>query len=114
MATHPPRRACRKGAHRMRRWHFTGALAVLLPFGTTVAAEPAVRFDRDVLPVLARCVQCHGPGKARAGLRLDNRDGALGKTESGARAIVPGHPEQSELLRRVTEKGERRMPPKGE
>jgi Protein of unknown function (DUF1553)/Protein of unknown function (DUF1549)/Planctomycete cytochrome C len=62
----------------------------------------AVSFDRDIRPILDRCTKCHGPGRARAGLRLDSRDAAMARLESGNRAIVPGHPEQSELLRRVS------------
>src|SRR5207244_2156905 len=61
-----------------------------------------VRFDRDIQPILARCVQCHGPNKPKAGLRLDSRAAATAELESGNRAVVPRHPEQSELLRRVS------------
>ncbi|HMC64741.1 MAG TPA: PSD1 and planctomycete cytochrome C domain-containing protein, partial [Gemmataceae bacterium] len=75
----------------------------------------AVHFDRDIQPILARCVQCHGPTKPKAGLRLDSRRAATAELESGNRGIVPGHPEQSELIRRVSSANSReRMPPKGE
>ncbi len=68
------------------------------------AAKP-IDFARDVRPILAgKCFRCHGPdNKARkAGLRLDTRDGATGKSRSGAIAVVPGDPSKSELLARVT------------
>src|SRR5581483_8605676 len=72
-------------------------------------------FDRDVQPVLARCVQCHGPSKPKAGLQLDSREGATAALKSGHRAVVPGRPEESELLRRVAAADpDVRMPPKGE
>jgi hypothetical protein len=61
-------------------------------------------FNRDVRPVLARhCFKCHGPDdKARkAKLRLDLRSGAVRKTRSGNRPIVPGKPDRSELVRRI-------------
>src|SRR5207248_1574817 len=75
--------------------------------------KAALSFDRDIGPILHRCVKCHGPGRARAGLRLDNREAALILLESRNRAIVPGHPEQSELLRRVSiQDPDKRMPPK--
>src|SRR5262249_53574863 len=93
-----------------------GALLLSVP-GVCRAApgSQAARFDRDIQPILARCVQCHGPNKPKAGLRLDNRSGATADLESGNRAIVPGHPERSELLRRVSATSSReRMPPKGE
>jgi hypothetical protein len=71
-------------------------------------AEPAVRFSRDVLPILsANCFQCHGPDeKARkAKLRLDTAEGV------GA-VLKPGKSDQSELIRRVTaEADDERMPP---
>src|SRR5690606_15029663 len=45
-----------------------------------------------------RCVECHGPERAKGRLRLDERERAL----SGRRpAIVAGDPGASELLRRV-------------
>jgi cytochrome c553 len=88
------------------------------PSATPAPAVPApagVDFDRDVRPVLATCVQCHGPGKARGGLRLDGRNGATAELDSGNRAIVPGQPDAGELLRRVTTTDKRkRMPPRGE
>jgi hypothetical protein len=88
-------------------------LAFLVP-GIAAGAEPAPHFDRDVQPLIARCVSCHGPGKARGGLRLDSREGATAVLDSENRAIVAGKPEESELLRRVADPGEGRMPPKGE
>ena len=75
-----------------------------------LSAEPPVDFLRDVRPLLSNsCYTCHGPDeKARkADLRLDAREVAL-----TAKAIVPGKPEASELIRRLTtaDTGER-MPP---
>src|SRR5262249_52458166 len=62
--------------------------------------RPDVDFAREVYPVLQRgCLECHGPDKQRGGLRLDRRETALKGGESGP-AVVPGRPEQSELLRR--------------
>src|SRR5205823_1034404 len=54
-------------------------------------------FNREVRPILAaHCFKCHGPDdKARkAKLRLDHRDGAL-------KVLVPGKPDESELVRRI-------------
>jgi hypothetical protein len=62
-----------------------------------MAAEPD--FARDVRPILAQfCFKCHGPDdKARkADLRLDVRQAAI-----DAGVIVPGKPDESELISRI-------------
>ncbi|MEY3173480.1 MAG: hypothetical protein RLZZ436_1394 [Planctomycetota bacterium] len=79
------------------------------------AQQPEVNFSRQIKPLLARrCFACHGPDKAEAGLRLNSLEAATKMLESGHAAIVPGNPDTSELLRRITstEEGER-MPPEG-
>ncbi len=82
-----------------------------------MSAGPAFAVDyvRDVRPILAgKCFACHGPdeGKRQAGLRLDLREGATAALESGARAIVAGRPDESELIARVTSSDvEVAMPP---
>lgn len=71
-------------------------------------------FHSKVMPILRKhCLRCHGE-KARGGLRLDTRAHALAVLESGQAAIIPGQPDESELLRRVTvESIDERMPPTG-
>jgi hypothetical protein len=62
-------------------------------------------FNRDVRPILSNhCFQCHGPDREtrEAGLRFDVREAALAPLGDGRRAIVPGDPGASELIRRVT------------
>ncbi len=61
-----------------------------------------------------RCFACHGPDEAerQAGLRLDEASSMLSPADSGERPVIPGKPEQSELLRRiVTGDEDERMPP---
>src|SRR5438094_2345663 len=63
-----------------------------------------VDFQRDVRPLLSRhCFKCHGPDdKARkAKLRLDVRETAMKGGRSGEPAVVPGKPDDSELVRRI-------------
>ncbi|MBI2950428.1 MAG: DUF1549 domain-containing protein, partial [Verrucomicrobia bacterium] len=72
-------------------------------------------FLRDVRPILSsHCFKCHGPDeKARkARLRLDVREGPLQPAKSGAPAIVPGKPTDSELIKRISSSDEDEvMPP---
>ncbi|MFP6611385.1 MAG: PSD1 and planctomycete cytochrome C domain-containing protein [Pirellulales bacterium] len=92
-------------------------LVIMVRGGGTAYAE--IRYNRDVLPILsAKCFACHGADKARrkAELRLDVRQEALAERDR-RRAIVPGKPEQSELIRRIfTMDADEAMPPadKGE
>ncbi|MFM7207989.1 MAG: PSD1 and planctomycete cytochrome C domain-containing protein [Planctomycetaceae bacterium] len=76
------------------------------------AADP-VDFDRDVRPLFAaHCTACHGGVKQAGGLSLVSREQAVGGGESGAPALVPGDPDASELMRRVTTAdAAERMPP---
>ena len=61
-------------------------------------------FNQDVQPVLAsNCFSCHGPDPEmrKAGLRLDLEESAFRKRPGRPDAIVPGHPESSELIKRI-------------
>lgn len=61
----------------------------------------------------SQCYRCHGE-KAQGGLKLDSREAALGEGESGLAAVVPGKPDESELIYRLTtDDTEEAMPPKG-
>ena len=92
------------------------AATLLILFFCQVAQGQSVGFSRDVQPILAtRCFSCHGPDKAEAGLRLHKRTAALAELDSGEFAIVPGKPDESALLQRISsEEPDERMPPEGE
>jgi|SRR5579871_1909651 len=72
---------------------------------------PEEMTEHDVIPIMyLRCTVCHGIRRQEGGLDLRSRASMLKGGKSGP-AIVPGHPEQSLLLKRV-QSGE--MPPKKE
>src|SRR5436190_11304715 len=100
----------------MPRLRLAVAISLVASFASTLArAADAPDFSRDVRPILSKhCFKCHGPDdKARkAKLRLDDRTAALRGGESGEKAIVPGKPNESELIRRILANDEsERMPP---
>ncbi len=82
----------------------------------SLSGADEIEYQRDIQPILSeRCAHCHGVDEAtrEGGLRLDSREGALRGGDSGEPAIVPGKPNESELLRRVTSEdaGEVMPPP---
>src|SRR5438874_10181853 len=81
---------------------------------TRAFASDAPDFTRDVRPILSQhCFKCHGPDdKARkGGLRLDIREAATKEAKSGGIALVPGKPDQSELVARIFSSDEDELMP---
>ena len=69
-----------------------------------LGGEKVPDFNREIRPILSHsCFACHGPDEhdRRGGLRLDDRDAATAELDSGVRAIVPGRPDESELIARI-------------
>jgi len=87
-------------------------LTVVLASRSWAAETSELTFERDVRPILKQhCFQCHGEGeKLKGGVDLRLRRFMDKPAESGAHVVVPGQPEQSEMVRLVRE-GE--MPEKG-
>ncbi|MFN0128788.1 MAG: PSD1 and planctomycete cytochrome C domain-containing protein [Verrucomicrobiales bacterium] len=90
------------------------ALFACLAALTAAAAPGPVDFNRDIRPILSdKCFFCHGPDAAerKADLRLDTAAGAMAVLDGHA-AIVPGQPETSALVVRITSSDEDEiMPP---
>lgn len=90
----------------------SGHPAVTDPASAAVATQgDAVDFTRDVMPILRKtCVECHGPDKVKARLRMDSVEALQKGGKSGA-LLKPGDPDNSLLLRRVLGlDGEDQMP----
>lgn len=82
-------------------------LLLALVFASSFHAA-SIDYNRDIRKILSdNCFKCHGPdeeerkgGKKGARLRLDTPEGA--QMDLGDRqAVVPGHPEKSELIKRI-------------
>ncbi|RFS21979.1 DUF1553 domain-containing protein [Chitinophaga silvatica] len=94
---------------------------VLLPaiiIGSMFSAchsKKKVNYSTEVKPILNKhCISCHGGVKQSGGFSVLFKEEALGNTKSGKPAIIPGHPEKSEFIRRLTCKDPKeRMPQKG-
>jgi hypothetical protein len=65
-------------------------------------AFPDSFYARHIYPILdSNCVFCHGEEKVKGHLRLDTYDRLMRGGEDGA-VIIPGQPERSTLLKRIT------------
>ncbi len=98
------------------------ASVALLPFAASAAAPDGsgdtVDFNRDVRRILSEnCFLCHGPDskKTKNGkkpFRLDLPESAQADLGGGRHAVVPGQPDKSELVHRITTTDlDDRMPP---
>lgn len=94
---------------------WVAGLLGLVPLSGHAAPAAPIVFSRDILPILSdTCFQCHGPDakKGRKGdLRLDDETDAK-RDRDGYRVIAEGHPDASELVRRILSKDpDEQMPP---
>jgi Protein of unknown function (DUF1553)/Protein of unknown function (DUF1549)/Concanavalin A-like lectin/glucanases superfamily/Planctomycete cytochrome C len=81
------------------------AVALMQASPGSAQQASAVDFNRDIRPILSdKCFVCHGPDAPakKIKLRLDSEAGATADLGRGRRAIIPGQPDKSELVKRIT------------
>jgi mono/diheme cytochrome c family protein len=75
------------------------------------AQDQELGFAKDIKGIMTHsCIECHGVEAEESDLDLRTLDAVLAGGESGP-AIVPGHPEESLLLKMIHDE---HMPPEGE
>ncbi|MCG2587259.1 DUF1553 domain-containing protein [Rhodohalobacter sulfatireducens] len=102
-----------------KKYLFLLLSGVILLFGGVYiinSHEKTVDYNKDIKPILNnQCIACHGGVKRSSGFSLLFQEEAYSPNESGKPAIVPGNPEESEMIRRINHPNpEERMPPEGE
>lgn len=103
---------------------FAGVLAgtaTWRPVSVSAQAEPAPEtaayYTQKVQPIFQEnCYRCHGGVNHRGGLQIDSKAGLMKGGHDGV-VIVPGHPENSLLVKLIRHEGPADdpmpMPPKG-
>lgn len=86
-------------------------IAVII-FFTASSYHSAVDFNTQVKPIFnKKCIICHGGVRRKSNFSLLFRSDALAINKSGKRAIIPGDPDHSEMIRRLTSNDpDERMP----
>lgn len=98
-----------------KRWIVSASVVSLITVGVSCMNQPdpteklpdQVSYNFHIRPLLSdKCFKCHGPdaNHQEAGLRLDIPEGAYAalRDNKGAFAIVPGQPDSSELIKRIS------------
>lgn len=91
------------------------AMAVLALAGVS-HAEDKIDFAKQIRPIIAdSCYKCHGEKKVKGKLRLDSLE-AFEKGGKDGKVIEPGHPDKSDLVRRISlpSGDDDVMPPEGD
>ncbi len=86
----------------MIRRHGLVALAILIAAQSLRAADSAVSFFKEVVPILrANCIGCHRPGKLKGGLDLSTHAALMKGGKHGA-AVKPGSVKDSVLWENIS------------
>ncbi len=87
-------------------------LAVVTLSFALLTKEQRIDYSTQVKPIINKnCITCHGGVRAKGNFSLLFREEALSKTKDGKYAIIPGDPDGSEMIQRLSLKDpEERMP----
>lgn len=78
-------------------------IAVLAGAWLINTSSTHVDYSTQVKPIINKnCITCHGGVRAKGNFSLLFRDSALQKTKDGKYAIIPGDPDNSEMIQRIT------------
>ncbi len=96
--------------------HFIAARIADVAAQSKPGGKGGADYFKEVRPLLEkRCYDCHQGGKAKGGLRINDRKSTLTGGKSDGPAIVPGEIDKSALIRRIATKDKDDiMPPKGD
>ena len=96
-----------------RLQHMVLTLFSLTVMVSLARAEEKISYNEKIRPIFNKsCVGCHGGVKKTAGVSFIYREEALGISDNGKRVIIPGDPENSEVVKRISSKDQRYvMPP---
>ena len=84
-------------------YNLTGFAAELPP----VAVKKGVTYVADIKPIFEKnCLDCHGPDKQKADLRLDSLEAVLKGSEDG-KVVNPGNSAESQLVLSVAHLGDK-------
>ena len=96
--------------------HFITAKIASITAQNASLAKGGIDFFNQIQPIFdTKCLDCHRGAKPKGGLKLDTLANAQKGGKSDGAAVMPGKPEESAILKRVTSKDDDEvMPPKGE
>ena len=68
-----------------------------------ISSKAGVDFFRDIQPIFERsCAGCHGGARPKSGFALASRAALLKGGQSGEAAVVPGHADQSPMIKQIS------------
>jgi WD40 repeat protein len=91
----------------------SSAVLVAAPVRGQDAAAGPVSFTKQVAPLLVKnCLACHGATDAKGGYQLHTFESLMKPGDSTSASITPGKPDESELLRLISEMDKEQLMPK--